>query len=298
MKYAFFPGCAHDTSAGYKESLDAVCSRLEIELVEITDWNCCGATITAGESRISSIYLAARSFALSEKMGFTDILTGCNACYTTLRKSADIIFLDKKETDTGGRQIDIVNKQLLSEGLELTRKINVRHVMDVLFSTTSDMVLKNSRNIFFSHINIACYYGCQYTRPWIEGRESEDPQYMENFLESLGFNAIHHSAKTACCGAAGAMPNISIAQTLVRRIMECARKASADAVVTICPLCQFNLDTLQSQQGTGGIPVLFFTQLMGLCFGIEPEKLGMEKLLVSSENVIKQFQHHKKAVES
>ncbi len=282
MKYAFFPGCAHDTSAGYKESLDAICRKLDVDLLEIPDWNCCGATITAGESKTSSLYLAARSFALSEKMGHTHILTGCNACYTTLKKSARFL---KKE-----QQLNDANQHLSDEGLALTEEITVQHVMDVIFEKTSPEVWDAGRSNALHEINIACYYGCQYTRPWITGPESDRPQYMEKFISALGFNAINHSAKTICCGAAGAMRNAGIATTLVGRITDTVISHNADAIITICPLCQFNVDSYQTRPDTKKVPVLFFSQLLGLYLDIAPDQLGMDKLLVDADGLIKKMQ--------
>ncbi len=283
MKYSFFPGCAHETSAGYKESLDAVCQKLDIELVEVPDWNCCGATITAGKSKASSLYLAARSFALSEKNGFSNIVTGCNACYTTLRKSADILFANKQ-------QLEKVNLTLKQEGLNLSKKITIQHLMDVLFNGIEEDIWKSHGDEALKEINIACYYGCQYSRPWLKGRKSEHPEFLENMLNTLGFNAVDHSAKTQCCGAAGAMPNVDIARTLVGRIADRMKKAGCDAAITICPLCQFNMDSLQAGSKAPAIPILFFTQLIGLYFKIEPERLGLDKLLVNSDVLIQKFE--------
>lgn len=283
MKYAFFPGCAQDTSAGYKESLDSVCQKLEIELLEIPDWNCCGATITAGESKTSSLYLAARSFALSEKMGYTDILTGCNACYTTLRKSADYLF-------SNAHRLEEANQHLKPEGLELTKEVTVRHIMDIIFKKTPETVWAGYKDEIFNTVNIACYYGCQYTRPWLKGLDSENPRFLENAVKNLGFNAVDHSAKTICCGAAGAMPSADIAETLVGRIADCVIEKSADALITICPLCQFNVDSLQTRQGKQKIPILFFTQLLGLYFKIDPAHLGLDKLLIKPDTLIRKLQ--------
>lgn len=290
MKYAFFPGCAHDASAGYKESLDAVCNKLEIELEEIEDWNCCGATIAAGESQVSSLFLAARSFALCEKMGYTRILTGCNACYTTLKKAAGHL-----ETSD---QMEAANQHLAQEGLKLTKPFEIIHIMDVIFEQTPESVWQSYAKSGLEEVRVASYYGCQYTRPWVTGIESEHPVYMENFFNKLGFNAVDHSAKTICCGAAGAMPNAKIAEKLVERIVAGVKKENADTIVTICPLCQFNVDSCQTRPEDQKVPVLFFTQLLGLYLGIDPEKLGMDRLLVDADRLIRKMKTTKTKVAS
>lgn len=284
MKYAFYPGCAHDTAAGYKESLEAVCHRIGLDLVEIPDWNCCGATITAGQDKPQSLYLAARIFAQARQMGFSDILTGCNACYTTLRKSADTIFPDED-------CLNNMNLHLDREGLVLSKPVKIRHVMDIIFDDTPQEIWQSCRNSALHTIRIACYYGCQYTRPWIKGLDSEQPQYMENFLNRLGFDAVDHGAKTICCGAAGAMPGKEIAQTLVGRIVTAVTRTNADTAVTICPLCQFNVDSLQVRPDLPKMPVLFFTQLLGLYLDIDPDKLGLEKLLNPPDRLLAKFKH-------
>lgn len=282
MRYAFYPGCAHDTAAGYKESLGAVCRKLDMDLVEIPDWNCCGATITAGQDKTQSLYLCARTFAQSEQMGFTTVLTGCNACYTTLKKSANTIFSDED-------CLNQMNQLLTADNLILSNPVEVRHVMDVIFNDIPPKIWESFQDPKLRAVKIACYYGCQYSRPWIEGRESEQPRVMEKFLSKLGFDAVDHGAKTLCCGAAGAMPGKEIAQTLVGRIVSAVASKNADAAVTICPLCQFNVDSLQVRPDLPKMPVLFFTQLLGLYLNIDPDKLGLKKLLNPPARLLAKF---------
>ena len=282
MRYCFFPGCSYESAAGYKESTEAITQRLGVELVEIPDWNCCGATIMYGESRFKATALVARIFALALKDGFSEIVTGCNACYTTLRKAIKLI--------TGERDYLIrINKLLEEEGLFITDKIRVRHLAEVLINDIPHDTWQQNLRQDNLNLNISVYYGCQLTRPWGDIDNTENPELLENFFRSLGCNVVEHSAKTLCCGASLAVTYAGDCKALTNRIIREISKKGGEIITTICPLCQFNIDNGQKHLDEPDIPVTFFTQITGLAIGISPSALGLNKLLISTQKVSKRF---------
>ena len=268
MRYGFFPGCAYKTAAGYKESVDALNHALGIEFVEIGDWNCCGATAFFSLDETDALTLPARIFALAEKQGLKEIVTVCNACYTTLRKAKKILedSPDKRKK---------VNARLAGEYLAIDRLPNVRHYLETLFNDLPDEKWPKERH----GMKVGAYYGCQFSRPWGDIDRPERPVMLDGFLEKLGFTAIQHSAGTLCCGASHAVAYTKECAPLISRIIREIRAKGGEAVATICPLCQFNLDSGKMKGREKPIPVLFFTQLAGLALGIAPERLGLDKLL-------------------
>lgn len=281
MKYCFFPGCSYKSSAGYRQSTEAVTEKLGIELIEIPDWNCCGATVMYGESRFKATALAARNFAIAQNNGFSEIITGCNACYTTLRKAANL--LQRKNN-----YLDRINRLLKDDGLTLSTDIKIRHLAEVFVDDVPSEIWQKNIPENRTAFNIGVFYGCQLTRPWGDIDSTENPQIIENFFKNLGCNVVEHSAKTLCCGASLAVPYAEDCEVLTRRIVHEIAKKGGDIITTLCPLCQFNLDNGQKALQTQDIPVTFFTQITGLVMGISPSALGLNKLLISPKKVVNQ----------
>ncbi len=273
MKICFYPGCSFASSAGYKESTEAVCAKLGIELCEITDWNCCGATVSFGENTIRALSLSSRHFAIAQSMGFSEIVTGCNACYATLRKAVDVL---QNDADLFDR-----TKHVLEQiGITLAAVPTIRHLFEIISCAMPSAAIES-----YKDVPIAAYYGCQLTRPHQDLDRGDHPTVLETFLEKIGFTATSHSAKTSCCGASHAVIHTNECRVLTQRILREMEGKGAKAVTTICPLCQFNLDQNQSKGVGTNLPVTYFTQLAGLSLGISPKELGMNKFLVTAEKV-------------
>ncbi len=282
MKYGFYPGCAYHSSAGYKESVEAVNRKLGIEFSEISDWNCCGATVFWGMDRMKALALTGRNIALAQKQGHTEIVTGCNACYSTLRKANESFI---KNTEYRDR----VNQRLAAEGLKIEGTVKVRHILEILAEDVPEDVWTQDRPPFIQDISVASYYGCQLTRPWGDIDHPERPIIMDRFIERMGFSLVLHSASTLCCGASHAVPYKNECRPLISRIVQEVHSKGADLVAAICPLCQFNLDDGQKGFGKHKIPVPYITQLAGLALGINQEDLGLNKLLISTKGILYQF---------
>ena len=280
MNAVFYPGCTLKTAAGYKESIVAVNNVLDVGWPELDDWNCCGATAYFSVDELLALVLPARNIAKAEEEGFDTIVTPCNACYATLRKAKAILSenMDFREK---------VKTALEEESLKYRGNVKIRHILDYYMQPEVMEKVKSSVVKPLSSLKVACYYGCQYTRPIVGDEEDhpEVPTHLDELMSFLGAEVVDYTAKTYCCGAAQMVVHEDACTRLVKRIVLDAKRKGADAIVTICPLCQFNVETAQSRIGEN-IPVLFFTQLMGLAFGIPEKELGLKKLIISADQVL------------
>ncbi len=280
MNAVFYPGCTLKTAAGYKESIEAVNRVLEVGWPELQDWNCCGATAYFSLDELLALVLPARNIAKAEAEGFDAVVTPCNACYATLRKAKAIL----------GEELAFREKvkiALEEEGLKYRGNIKIRHILDFYLQDEVFERIKKAVVKPLSSLKVACYYGCQYTRPVVGDEEDhpEAPVHLDLLMKALGAEVVDFTAKTYCCGAAQMVVHEDACDRLVKRIVADAVRKGADVIVAICPLCQFNVETAQSRIGES-VPVLFFTQLMGLAFGVSPKELGLNKLIVSADRVL------------
>ncbi len=275
MKYAYFPGCSQEASAEeYNRSLKAVARRLEaMELVEIPDWNCCGATPAATVNSLLPHALAARNLAIAEGMGM-EVVAPCAACYKNLNKASHSLNDDpalKAEVNStlDGHQVDHAPK--------------VRHPVDVI---VNDVGVDNVPVVKpLQGLRVASYYGCLITRPEGGFDDPERPQSMDRLMEALGAEAVDWPYKTKCCGGAIYMASEDISFALSADILAHAKAAGANAVAVGCPFCQLLLDLYQDKleaikRTTFDLPILFFSQLMGLAMDLDRAELGLEKLVV------------------
>ncbi len=279
MKIAYYPGCsAVGTSADYEKSTRAVCYDLGLSLVDLEDWNCCGSTPAHAVSTELSAALCARNLDIAHSAGAEQVVTGCPSCLSNLRHAAH------RMEDTNFRES--VNGLLDAPVAE--KLPEATSVMQNLVATFGIEAIAKRAAKKFSGIRLAPYYGCLMSRPAeIMNFESpENPQLMENILKACGADVIDFPLKTNCCGAAYGIPERQMTAKLSGKILQVAQNMQADAIVVACPLCQMNLDLRQGQAAKAmdakfDIPVLYFTQVMGLAFGHKPEDLGFDKLCVS-----------------
>jgi len=282
MTYGFYPGCSYKTEAVFRESVEAVNRAIGLELVTIEDWNCCGATSIFSMDQTEALLLTGRIFALANRQNLDNIVTTCNACYTSLKKCYKTL---KSDRDL----ISKINDRLAAENLKITNLLPVRHLLDVLYYDIDAAVWNRNRPKNLNKLKVAAYYGCQLTRPWADIDDPEQPVIMERFLERLGYETVDHSAKTLCCGASHFITYEEDCLKLTERIINEMKRKGARLASTICPLCQINLDAAQKNFRGMPIPVPYFTQLAGLALGIDPNELGIKKLLVSMDYELKQI---------
>jgi heterodisulfide reductase subunit B len=278
MKYAYFPGCSlKGLGRAYEESLLPVMERLGVELVELDDWNCCGATAYMSIDEKQACVLAARNLALAEKTGPHDLITPCSACYLVLNKMKHYL-KDSPEMRT------VVQRALDGAGLAYGGNTPVRHPLDILVNDVGLDVIKEKVVRPLTGLKVAPYYGCQVVRPYATFDDAWNPTTMDRLLATLGAEVVPYPLKTKCCGASltGTLPKVGLRLTYIL-LREAARRG-ADVIATICPLCQFNLDAYHDQVerrwGPVPVPTVYITQLMGLAFGLPAEQLGLNRNFV------------------
>ena len=287
-KYSYFPGCSSSegTAIAYGISTQAISGPLGIELIELEDWNCCGTTPYSSTDELESVSIAARNLALAEKTGL-DLVTPCSACYATLNRAN---YQLKQYPELKSK----VDECLASTGLEYKGRVRVRHMFEVIYNDIGLEVIGSKVVNRLSGLRIAPYYGCQLVRPEPGFDDVQNPQSLDRFIASLGAKCVPFPLKDRCCGGSLIIPEMDIALGLIRKLLESAASNDAQCIATVCPLCQTNLDAYQSMVNSKfrtnyNLPVLFFTQLLGLAIGISPEALALNKSVVSAKKLFAPF---------
>ncbi len=261
MELSYYPGCSlHGTSLEYDESTRAVCSALDIELSEIEDWSCCGASSGHAIGGDLALALPARNLALASKKGL-DVVVPCAACYSRLR-AAQVAAREGK----------------LPEGIEGIRPdIDVKSLLEVVAMPRILSLVAGKVTKALTGLDAVAYYGCLLVRPaYVTGRtDIDDPEDMDAVLGVLGAGVRKWNFKTVCCGGGLALGRADIVERLVFKILAEARRSGADVIVTACPMCLTNLETRMFEGVRAGriskddlVPVVYFTELMGIALGI------------------------------
>ncbi len=284
--YLYYPGCSMDGSGrAYGDSLEVVCDRLGLSLQEIDDWNCCGAFEYFAISQQQAYALVGRNLALAEQQrnGTHTVVAPCSACFLNLAKTDYSL-----RTDAG--LASTVNTALDAGGLHYDPgSVEVRHLLEVILNEVGLDAVAERVTTPLKGLRVAPYLGCLVTRPDYDRHWSlrEHPMAFDSLLGTLGAEVVDFPLRTDCCG--GHMTQISpdTGLELIRRLVEAADRVGADMLVTVCPMCQMNVDLYQAEMnhhfGTSyHMPILFFTQLMGLAFGAEPRQVGIGTEIVSA----------------
>ncbi len=285
--YTYFPGCSLDaTAAPYGKSIEAVAKALELEFEELDDWNCCGSTPSDATGALTSLCLGARNLSLAEKTGRADLVTPCSSCFTSLNRVNDHL----KRYPEQGRKV----KTILNEvGLDYRGTTRVRHLLEVILTDIELDAVREKVVLPLRGLKVAPYYGCQLVRPANDFDDPEYPHSLHNLIQALGGEPASFPLATRCCGASLIISQPDFAMSLVNKILQSADKAGAECVITPCPLCQTNLDAYQSVINTRlkakhRMPILFFTQLVGLALGLDPTALGVGEVVTSPKRVVNQ----------
>lgn len=272
MKIGFYPGCSLEgSSREYAESLRAVVPALGLELAEVPDWNCCGATAAHNLNRKLSLALPARVLALAERAGFDELLVPCSACYSRLAVTRHELLQDEKlrQEITDVIELDYVGS---------TKVVNALQVL----ARCGDKLKGNLRKPF-AH-KVACYYGCYLTRPTevASCQRTEDPREMDDLVQLCGATPVKWAFKVDCCGAGLSVSRTSTVAELSGRIVQDAATRGAEALVVACPMCHTNLDlrrdAITQHRGQAyALPVLYISQVIGLALGMDQRTLGLHR---------------------
>ena len=281
--FSYFPGCTGEsTSREYDLSTRAVCEYLGLKLVDVPDWNCCGSTPVHTVDHALSAALCARNFAQAEDLGLETMLTPCPSCLKNMHNCLERM----KEPEFAGRVNELSRRPL-------TKNHVIKSVLQVFYEEITPQALSRLVKKPLKGLKLVAYYGCLMNRParFMHFDAEENPISMDRILEALGAEVLPYPLKNECCGGAAGIADNKIVARLSGKLLQLADSLGADAMVTACPLCQMNLDMRQQQannfHGTSiTMPVFYFTQLMGLAFGLAPKKLGLNKLIVSPKSVL------------
>ena len=278
MKYFYYPGCSLEgTAKEYHISATSVIKALGAELIEIENWTCCGASAAESISDLLSYVLPARNLAIAEKMSndtgeVMDILVPCSACYLNLKKVT-------QETKVNPQLLETINTVLKEENLTLKNTLQVRHLLDILVNDVDINFFKTKAAYRFDGFSVAPYYGCQCLRPYQVFDNPEKPKSMEPLIKATGGRIHAWEMGPRCCGASHMNTKPEVGQTLVGNILKAAK--GANMIVTVCPMCQINLEGFQKKVSqacheTFDVTILYLTQFMGMAMGLPEEKIRLD----------------------
>jgi heterodisulfide reductase subunit B len=260
--YSYFPGCTLSTTArDYDESGRAICEALGVQLQELKEWNCCGATFPLSVENVMDMVGPARVLNAARDQG-SDLATLCAVCFHVLKRTEHYL-------STHGEAADRLN-QFLDKG-QYASGLRVRHLLGVLRDDVGWEAIAARVRAPLSGMKMAPYYGCMLLRPQVEIGldDSEGPTILGDLLAALGSEVVHFPHATECCGSYLAVNEPEATRRLSTTVVESARRAGAAMIVTACPLCQYNLEHSQSAVGAKTkVPVIYFTQVMAAAFGL------------------------------
>ncbi len=289
-QYSFYPGCSSQKKASsYNQlrSTQTICQELGIQLNEISDWNCCSASIGyCGGGELPRLVLSARNLALSEKEHpGQDLVATCAACWLATREAQERLEHDPQlKTEA--------NEALKEAGLTFKGEKKVRHLVEVLIEDVGYDEIRKHVKKPLKGIKIAGYVGCQTNRPFgIVGESFENPVYLDKMIDAVGAEPItNYQKKVACCGGALMFSEPEKSQALVKDILEAAHDAGADMLVTPCPVCQMNTEVYQSfinkKYGTNfNMPSVYYSTIMSVAFGKTAKEAALDGQMIRAKQL-------------
>jgi len=277
-EYLYYPGCSvKGAGQPYERSLLAVFRALGQGLTEIDDWNCCGATAYLSVDQDMALLLASRNLALAERAAGKDVVAPCSGCFLALTKAQETL---KEYPEHRARVVEALGRaQLAYRGTA-----RVRHPLEVLLRDVGAEEIQRRVKRPLKHLRVAPYYGCAILRPYQSVDDAHTPHVLEDLIRLTGATAVDFAHKSRCCGGMLTTGVQTVGLRLVEILLDAAKQVEADVIVTTCPLCQYNLEVYQDRlrKVTGNrydIPILYFTQLLGLALGLSDAELGMDMLL-------------------
>lgn len=298
-KVAYYPGCALEGSGhSYNRSTKAVGKELGLDLVEVENWNCCGAMEVKNIDPKIQTYLSSRVMSIAaNEMGFDTVMAPCNGCYHNLKKA---------EYDLGNdaETVEVVDRLSTKAGHETYKAgdIETIHALDWIKDSLGEEGIRERVTNSLKGLKIANYYGCMYTRPRHifpekdKGADSEStlqPHYMDDLLGAAGAENVDFPLKTACCGGAHTLSDSDMSTKLVLNIIRAAEASGAEVIATECPTCHSGLEMhqIRAEKKHGvktKVKILYFTQLLGLALGLSAKQVGIHENISDSLGFLKQ----------
>jgi heterodisulfide reductase subunit B len=291
MKYAYYPGCSSlSSSSAYDATSRMVAEALGLQIEEIRDWNCCGATEYFSIDHLPAYALVARNLALIDPKETPQVVAPCSACYVNLKKVDENMAKYPKLNAQ-------VNEALAAGNLSYTPgSVKTRHLLDVICNDVGCEAVMEKVTKPLAGLTLVPYYGCYIGRPEKSFDDTENPQTLDRLLEGLGATVPDYSLKSSCCGGHMTQIGTDVALGILRRLIDLADRLGGDAMVVPCPMCQLNLDAYQSyvnsRYGTNyKMPIVYFTQMMGLAMGMDPATLKFEEGVVPAKAMLDKWQN-------
>ena len=280
--FGYYPGCSlHGSGRELDMSIRALATAAGVELREIEDWNCCGATSAHNLNHDLAVALPYRVLALAEGQGMTTVVAPCASCFSRLK--GNVVRL--------GRSAELVAKMREITGLEYRGPLKIVNVLEFLNLLQADG-LKNKMTAPLAGLRVAPYYGCLLSRgdDIVEGEDHENPTGMTHAIRAAGAEPVEWNFATECCGGGFSMPDTGAVVDLSEQILADATAAGADAIVTGCPMCHSNLDMRQltinaRDRGPYNMPVLYLSELVGLAAGLDPKALGLDRHFIDAMGI-------------
>lgn len=296
-KVAYYPGCALEGSGhAYDRSTKAIGKSLGLDLVEVKNWNCCGAMEVKNIDPKLQTYLSSRVMSIAAlEMGLDTVMAPCNGCYHNLKKAEYDLAEDPASVAVVERLSEKAGHESYKAG-----DIETIHALDWIREAIGEDGIRERVKNTLKGLKIANYYGCMYTRPRHifpekdRGPDSEsthDPHFMDDLLRAAGAEIVDYPLKTACCGGAHTLSDCDTSTKLVLNLLETAEACGADVIATECPTCHSGLEMHQIRAETEfgrktGVKMMYFTQLLGLALGIKPRKLGIHENVSDSRALL------------
>ena len=277
-QYVYYPGCSMKGNARhYEESILPVFREVGLPLEELEDWNCCGATAYFSVDDMLATAICGRNLSLAEQKN-RDIIAPCAGCFLTLKKSNDFL------TGSHPKAAKILS-DLKKVGCEYHGTVGVKHPLEVLKTDIGFDKIRAMVRRKLGGWKVACYYGCQLVRPYTDFDDPDYPTSLDALMEAAGVHPVEYAGKTRCCGGSltGTIEEVGLRLNYI--LLKEAKNKGADCMVTICPLCQFNLEVTQAKiarlfRDDVGMPVLYFSQVLGLALGIDRKDLGFSRSII------------------
>ena len=297
-KVGYYPGCALEGSGhAYNRSTKAVGKKLGLDLVELKDWNCCGAMEVKNIDPKIQTYLSARNLSIADKMGLDTVMAPCNGCYHNLKKAEYDLSHDESSSDVNSRLSEKAGHETYEPG-----KVETIHALDWIKHSIGEDGLAARVQNSLKGLKVANYYGCMYTRPRHifpekdkgSGSESTSkPHFMDDLLAAAGAQNVDYPLKTSCCGGAHVLSDSDTSTKLVLNLLTTAEACGADVIATECPTCHTGLEMhqIRAEKVLGRktkVKILYFTQLLGMALGLSPKTVGVHENFSDAMPLIKE----------